>query len=64
MDVSSSTQNSSTQGSSEAPQTDTMKKATEVQERQILKILESAKEQTDLMNAQKTGMGNSINIIA
>lgn len=41
---------------------DVMKKATEVQERQVLKVLESATEQSKQVTAQKTGMGNSINI--
>lgn len=59
MDVSSSTQ--STSGNT---QIETMKKAVEVQERQILKVLESAQEQTKVMNAQKTGIGNGLNITA
>jgi hypothetical protein len=49
--------------SSPAP-TEPMKKAVEVQERQILKILESAQEQTNAVSAQKTGIGNNINITA
>jgi hypothetical protein len=59
MDVSSSTQ--STSGGT---QIDAMKKAVEVQERQILKVLESAQEQTKVMSAQKTGIGNGLNITA
>lgn len=55
MDVSSATTPSS-------PQIEAMKKATEVQERQILKVLESANEQSKQTVAQKTGLGNHLNI--
>lgn len=41
---------------------DPMKKAMEVQEQQVLKVLEGVEEQTKDMNAQKTGVGNNINI--
>ncbi|QOY53306.1 hypothetical protein [Candidatus Sulfurimonas baltica] len=57
MDVSSS----SGTGSSSV-QVEVLKKATEVQERQILKVLESANEQSKQVTAQKTGIGGSINI--
>jgi hypothetical protein len=57
MDVSSSSQSGSA-----SVQVEVMKKAAEVQERQILKVLESANEQSQQVTAQKTGIGNSINI--
>jgi hypothetical protein len=41
-----------------------MKKAEDVQEQQITKIMEDSSEQQKQMNAQKTGMGNSINLTA
>jgi len=43
-------------------QADIIKKSLDVQEQQVLKILESASEQSKQMTAQKTGIGNSINI--
>ncbi|MDD5372229.1 MAG: hypothetical protein PHO62_02260 [Sulfurimonas sp.] len=55
MDVSSTTAPSS-------PQIEAMKKAAEVQERQISKVLESATEQSKQTVAQKTGLGNHLNI--
>ena len=57
MDVSSSSnvEQSSTQ-------TEALKKSIEVQEKQVLKVLESASEQSKEVTAQKTGMGNNINI--
>jgi len=55
MEVSSST------GSVSAP-IEAQKKATEVQERQISQVLESASEQSQQTTAQKTGVGNHINI--
>lgn len=54
MDVSSTTPAS--------PQIEAIKKAGEVQERQILKVLESANEQSQQITAQKTGVGGNINI--
>lgn len=39
-----------------------MQKATEVQSQQVMKILEDMDEQTRAMTAQKTGVGNSINL--
>ncbi|WP_294889134.1 MULTISPECIES: hypothetical protein [unclassified Sulfurimonas] len=44
------------------PQIEVMKKATEVQEQQVLKVLESANEQSQKVTAQKTGLGNNLNI--
>ncbi|MCK9491742.1 MAG: hypothetical protein M0Q24_06600 [Sulfurimonas sp.] len=41
---------------------DPMKKALEVQEQQVMKVLESANELSKEMNAQKTGMGKNLNI--
>lgn len=55
MDVSSSS-NSSAVG------IEVQKKAQDVQEQQVLKILEGATEQSKQVTAQKTGLGNSINI--
>lgn len=45
-----------------SPQIEAIKKATEVQEREILKVLESANEQSQKVTAQKTGIGNNLNI--
>ena len=59
MEVSSST---ATPTSSGVGQTDILKKAQEVQAQQIEKILQSAQEQSKEMTAQKTGVGNNINI--
>ncbi len=55
MNVSSTTAQST-------PQIEAMKKATDVQEQQILKVLESANEQSQKVTAQKTGLGNNLNI--
>ena len=43
-------------------QVDVMKKAQEVQAQQVLKVLESANEQSKQVTAQKTGVGSNINI--
>ena len=59
MDVSSSTN-----AAPASAQVEALKKATEVQERQILKVLESASEQSQKVSAQKTGLGNNLNISA
>lgn len=59
MDVSSS----SGSGSASA-QIEVMKKATEVQERQALKVLESANQDSQKLAAQKTGLGSYLNISA
>ncbi|WP_294885377.1 MULTISPECIES: hypothetical protein [unclassified Sulfurimonas] len=52
----------STTATPSSPQIEAMKKASEVQERQILKVLESANEQSQQVTAQKTGLGNNLNI--
>lgn len=66
MDV-SSTSNSSLQETANKAQSsqdtqDLIKTAQDFQEQQNLKILESTTEQSQQMTAQKTGMGNNINI--
>jgi len=38
------------------------KKAQDVQAQQVLKVLESTNEQSQQVTAQKTGLGNSLNI--
>ena len=61
MEVSSST-NAPAQSEGQSP----LKKATEVQSQQVMKVLEGLEEQTkqtQQMNAQKTGVGNSINLL-
>jgi len=55
MDVSSSTGSASVQ-------VDVMKKARDVQEKQMQQILESSQEQTKEATAQKTGVGGNLNI--
>jgi len=57
MDVSSSGGTGSA-----AVQVEVMKKATEVQEQQVLKILDSASELSKETTAQKTGVGRNLNI--
>ncbi len=57
MNVSSS--GATTQSST---QVEVMKKAMETQEQQVLKILEGASEQSQKITAQKTGIGNNLNI--
>jgi hypothetical protein len=45
---------------------DPIKKATEVQSQQVMKVLENLEEQTkqtQQTNAQKTGIGNSLNLV-
>ena len=63
MDVSSSSGTGST-----SVQVDVIKKATEVQEQQVLKVLEGIeKESKDAQQqvvAQKTGVGNSVDIMS
>lgn len=61
MEVSSSTQ-AATETTQSAGPLDVMKNAQDVQEQQLTKILESATEQSKQVTAQKTGIGNSINI--
>lgn len=58
MDVSSSTQSSSTG----TKQVDILKKAEDVQKQQIEKIIESAQEQSKEVIAEKTGVGKNLNI--
>lgn len=60
MDVSTSTAQSSTPVGS----VDVMKKAIEVQEQAITKVLEGVSEQSKQVTAQKTGMGGGINLTA
>ncbi len=55
MDVSAATGSSTIQ-------IDAMKKAQDVQAQQVLKVLESANEQSKQVTAQKTGVGSNINI--
>jgi hypothetical protein len=43
-------------------QVEVMKKALQTQEQQVLKILEGAAEQSQKVAAQKTGIGNNLNI--
>ncbi|MFA6195398.1 MAG: hypothetical protein WC656_01990 [Sulfurimonas sp.] len=57
MDVSSVNVNSSVQ-------IDAMKKSMDVQERSVLKVLESADEQSKQVAAQKTGVGSNLNLTA
>jgi len=62
MNVSSST--STTQSSTPVGPVDEMKKAMDVQAQSVLSILDSASEQSKQMTAQKTGMGNNLNLTA
>lgn len=55
MDVSSSTSGSSLG-------IEAQKKAQDVQSQQVLKVFESANEQSKQMTAQKTGIGSQLNI--
>lgn len=59
MDVSSSSGSGSV-----SAQVEVIKKATEVQEQQVLKVLESAAEQTKAASAHKTGLGSQLNVSA
>lgn len=59
MDVSSSTGTAS--GST---QIEALKKSMDVQERGVLKVLESANEQSKQVTAQKTGVGSNLNLTA
>lgn len=59
MDVSSSTNTNA--GNT---QINVMKKAMKVQEQNVLKVLESAQQQSQQMTAQKTGIGGNLNITA
>lgn len=62
MDVSAST--GSTDNTRSAVQTEVMKKAIESQEKVIEKTIESATQQSQEITAQKTGVGQNININA
>ena len=53
---------SSTPSTGAGHQADVLKKAIDVQEQQVLKVLEGASQQSQQVTAQKTGMGNSLNI--
>ena len=59
MDVSSSTANVNS-----SVQIDALKKSMDVQERSVLKVLESADEQSKQVTAQKTGVGGNLNLTA
>jgi hypothetical protein len=49
-------------GASQPVTIEAQKKAQDVQSQQILKIIEGATEQSKQVTAQKTGLGNSLNI--
>lgn len=55
---------SSTQQQVASPDVEALKKAKDVQEQQILKIIEGATEQSKQVNAQKSGLGINLNISA
>ena len=55
MDVSSTT-------STGVGQVDVLKKAIDVKEEQVLKVLEGASQQSQQVTAQKTGLGSTLNI--
>jgi hypothetical protein len=62
MEVSASTNTQSQTNTTKDP----MKKAIDVQQQQVLKALDGLQEQskqTQEMNAQKTGVGNSVNLL-
>jgi len=52
----------SSSGTKADVQIDVMKKAQDTQEKQIMKVLESAQEQAKEVTAQKTGVGGNLNI--
>jgi len=58
MEVSSST------GTNSSVQIEAQKKATEVQERQVLKVLEGAEKLSQETTAHKTGVGSNLNVSA
>ena len=62
MEISSSTPPSTATAPKE--ESDPTKKALEAQEQQMTKIVDKMDEQARQMNAQKTGVGNSINLTA
>ena len=50
---------------SASAQVEVMKKATQVQEQSIKKVLDSSQEQTQQINSsQKTGMGKSLDLLS
>ncbi|MBW6487589.1 putative motility protein [Sulfurimonas sp.] len=53
---------SSTAAAPSSTHIEVMKKAMETQEQQVLKILEGSAEQSQKVAAQKTGIGNNLNI--
>ena len=53
---------SSTHNNTSAIGVEVQKKAQDVQEQQVLKVLESATEQSKQVTAQKTGVGSNLNI--
>lgn len=65
MDVSSST-NIPTQTGTDSVQAgkDSIKKALEVQEKQITSTLEGVKEESQKASAHKSGIGNTLNVSA
>lgn len=54
---------SSTEAAPSSTHIEVMKKAMETQEQQVLKVLESANEQSQKVAAQKTGLGNNLNMV-
>jgi len=52
----------SSAGTNAAISVEVQKKAQDVQEQQVLKVLESANEQSKQVTAQKTGIGSNLNI--
>ena len=59
MDVSTSIQETPA-----LPQAEALKQAADIQERQVLKVLENANEESQKVATQKTGLGNNLNISA
>ena len=53
---------SSTNSDMGSTQVEALKKSIDVSQRAALKVLESASEQSKQVTAQKTGVGNNINI--
>jgi hypothetical protein len=45
-------------------QTSALKKAMQVQEQQVTRVLDDAQKQSQQMTAQKTGVGGNLNITA
>ncbi len=53
---------SSTPSTGATNQVDVLKKAIDVQEQQVLKVLEGVNQQSQQVTAQKTGLGSTLNI--